>query len=153
MPYHLQGNGQCERFNQTLHNLLRTLPPNQKSHWPEHLPQLVFNYNSTTHQSAGESTHFLMFGQEPHLPVDFLLGHLPDPTEGRVCNWVAEHRWWLDVAFDAAKDRMEAAARRQKERHDRGVLDEPLEAGQRVHLLLVDATRFRICGGPQSLRW
>ncbi|XP_034539554.1 uncharacterized protein LOC117812750 [Notolabrus celidotus] len=107
-PYHPQGNGQCERFNRTLHNLLCTLPPDQKSHWPEHLPQLVFNYNSTAHQST-------------------------EPTEGRVCDWVAEHRWRLDVAFDSARDQMEAAARRRKERHDRGVLEEPLKAGQCVY--------------------
>lgn len=76
-----------------------------------------------------------MFGQQPHLPVDFLLGHLPEHTEGRVCDWVAEHRWRLDVAFDSAKDQMEAAARRWKERHDRERLNEPLEAGQRVYLV------------------
>lgn len=73
-PYHPAGNGQCEHFNRTLHNLLCTLPVTRKRDWTACLPQVLYCYNTTPHQATRESPFLLMFGREPNLPVDFLLG-------------------------------------------------------------------------------
>ena len=75
-----------------------------------------------------------MFGREPRLPIDFLLGRVQDPVPGKVQDWVAEHQARLRVAFEGAHDRLLAAAGRRKERHDQHVHDKPLRVGQLVYL-------------------
>uniref|UniRef100_A0A3P9HPV2 Gypsy retrotransposon integrase-like protein 1 n=1 Tax=Oryzias latipes TaxID=8090 RepID=A0A3P9HPV2_ORYLA len=113
-PYHPTGNGQCERFNRTLHDLLRTLPNSRKRDWNACLPQLLYAYNTTPHQATRESPFFLMFGQEPRLPVDFLLGRVQEPTGGAVHDWIQEHQARLQGAFDGAQRRLQVGAARRK---------------------------------------
>lgn len=131
-PYHPAGNGQCERFNRTLHNLLRTLPVSRKRDWSSCLPQLLYCYNTTPHQATGESPFFLMFGQEPRLPVDFLLGKVEGPVGGSVHQWIQEHQSRLKVAFEGANERLREAAERRKRSHDHQVKEVRLKEGQFV---------------------
>lgn len=87
-----------------------------------------------------------MFGREPRLPVDFLLGRVQDPVLGKVQDWVAEHQARLRVAFEGAHDRLLVAAGRHKDRHDQRVHDEPLRVGQLVYLRDHSARgRHKIC--------
>ena len=61
MPYNPYGNSTCERFNHTLHDLMKTLDKEQKSNWPLHLSSLVFAYNATPHTVTGYQPYELIF--------------------------------------------------------------------------------------------
>ena len=91
-PYHPMGNGQVERFNQTLLKMLGTLKNNQKSDWKSHIPTLVHAYNATFHDSAGYSPFFLMFGRHPRLAIDAFLGLSPDALSAQT---QTEYVWKL----------------------------------------------------------
>uniref|UniRef100_H2ZTA9 Gypsy retrotransposon integrase-like protein 1 n=1 Tax=Latimeria chalumnae TaxID=7897 RepID=H2ZTA9_LATCH len=64
-PYHPSGSGCVERFNRTLDNMLRTLPPLAKHKWPQMLYTLTFVYNCTIHETTGFAPFYLMFGRLP----------------------------------------------------------------------------------------
>lgn len=125
-PYHPEGNAQCERFNRTLHDRLRTLSVEKKKSWPNHLPELVYAYNSTPHSSTGFAPHYLFFGREPTLPIDHLLGLETDES------WVEGHHSRLEEALKAATEQTNREMLRRKERLDKGAQDADLELGTKV---------------------
>ena len=73
-PYNPCGNPKCERFNQTLDDLLKTLPKSQKSNWPAHLSSLVFAYNVMPNSTTGLQPYQLMFGCKAQILCDNWLG-------------------------------------------------------------------------------
>ena len=62
-PYHPIGNGQVERLNRTVINMLKSLSATAKKDWKRQLPKLAFAYNSCVNKSTGFSPFFLMMGR------------------------------------------------------------------------------------------
>ena len=61
--YHMQCNGQVERFHQTLFRIIGKLATDKKAQWEQHLLELLQAYNSTRSAVMGYSPHYLMFGR------------------------------------------------------------------------------------------
>jgi len=136
-PYHPQGNGQCERFNRTMHDLLRSLPPDKKKAWTNYLPELVYAYNCTPHSSTGYSPFHLLFGVEPVLPIDVILQR--DRTDAHrkttsVDDWLAAHRTKVLYAWKKAGERTQKETDQRKARHDTKSSAPPLQRGDLVYL-------------------
>ena len=73
-PYHLETNGQCERFNSSLINMIGTLEQRDKSHLKDFLPMPLNTYNCTKNKPTEFSPYYLMFVRKPQLPIDLCFG-------------------------------------------------------------------------------
>ncbi|XP_025108509.1 uncharacterized protein LOC112572821 [Pomacea canaliculata] len=139
-PYHPMGNGMCERFNRTLLDMLGTLEPRQKENWKSHVASLVHAYNCTRHESTGFSPYSLMFGRDPHLPVDLLFG-VDSNDQGRepLTKYVDSLKKRLTESFHLAAAASNKASERQKSGYDSKARAATIEVGDRV---LVKAVAF-----------
>ncbi|XP_073427382.1 uncharacterized protein [Dendrobates tinctorius] len=59
----MKGNGACERFNQTLIQILKTLEEDRKIHWPDFVAELVWVYNNRVHRTTGYTPYTLLFSR------------------------------------------------------------------------------------------
>lgn len=75
--YHPQSDGQTERVNRTLEQMLRTYIQADERQWERLLPALELAYNTTTHSSTELSPFEVMIGQNPITPADLdIIGEL-----------------------------------------------------------------------------
>lgn len=148
-PYHPEGNGTCERWNQTLLNMLGTLEVEQRSRWAQHLPELVQAYNNSIHTSTGYTPHFLMYGWNARLPVEVTSGVWKPTSMVTTEEWVQLHHQRLALAYEKVRDNLDKASSRDKQCCDQKAKTLPLLPGERV---LVHTNR-RYNQGKLADRW
>ena len=67
--YHPQSDGQTERFNRILEEMLRHYCSPDQDNWDEFLKLAEFACNNAVHTGTGESPFMLTFGQHPLTPA------------------------------------------------------------------------------------
>ena len=139
--YHPQSNGNSERFNSTLINMIRTLGDEDKVKWTTHLNTLCSAYNSTVHSSTGFSPYWLLMGRKPTLAVDLNMGtNLPEHGPSSSYKYVQDLEKRLQWSHKLAQKHMEKQAAKAKKYYDRRVRCSKLEPGD---LVLVKRFGFR----------
>ena len=68
--YYPQCDGQVERFNGTLANMLAMYVDKNQKDWDLWLDQVLFAYRTSVHESTGATPFSLMYGREARLPVN-----------------------------------------------------------------------------------
>lgn len=146
-PYHPQGNGQAERFNRTLLQMLRTLTESEKSNWKDSLNKLLYAYNCTRSEVTGFSPFYLLYGRSPRLPIDMLFGLNSEMPSSNQKEYVKKWKHGMEEAYKIARECAQKSADRSKKNFDNKVRSTTLQPGDRV---LVKNLTPR--GGPGKLR-
>jgi hypothetical protein len=71
-PFHPQSDGQTERMNRSLIQVLRAYVNDTQSDWSDWLPTAEFAYNDSIHSSTGYTPFYLNYGIHPYCPSQLL---------------------------------------------------------------------------------
>jgi len=72
MPFHPQSDGQTERMNHTLLQMLRCTADEHPENWPHRLPTVMAAYRMTVHKVTGVIPNMAMLGREVLLPASLI---------------------------------------------------------------------------------
>ena len=164
MPYHPQTNGLAERSHQMIMHMIGKLGENKKADWPSHLAEIAHAYNATQSTVTGYSPHYLMFGQQPRLPVNFVFptigsngAPMREASAKHVDMYIASIWDRLRTALWEVKAQSMAEACRQKWYYDRKIGTVNLKPGNLVlvkgRCFLRERGRSRISGKKRLGRW
>jgi hypothetical protein len=131
--YRPQTDGLTEKFNHTLANMLSMYVSANKRDWDEIIPYVLFAFRTSIQESIMEKPFYLMFGREPHLPIDVAMDSFEfgkvDATKYR--ETVVTR---IQTAMKLAREHIMRAQKRQVElAHSRGV-DKEFKVGESVWL-------------------
>jgi len=126
--FHPQSDGQTERANRTLEEMLRAYISYHQKDWDKFLPMLEFAYNNSVNPSTGFSPFLLNYGHHPLVPASLFK---PSTTNvPSVSDFVEKQA----SALAQAQDTITEAQNRQKQHADQNRRPVPFSVGDMVLL-------------------
>ena len=137
--YHPSANGICERYNQTLLNMITTYVNEEQTNWDVYLPLVTSAYRSSVHETTGYTPNYLMFGREVNLPVQFLVGVAPNHTLQSHPEYVSNLQDKFTKVYNSVRKSLKMNAIRQKRDYDTRLAQKNYNEADMVYCL--DSTK------------
>ena len=110
--YHPQCDGQVERQNCTLQDMLSTFVSHHSTEWDQWLDPIVFAYNTSKQESTGYSPYEMVFGRTPRMPFKIELG-IPLSNPSQHTDYTRSTRRKLQATHTIACANLENSRKRQ----------------------------------------
>lgn len=128
--YHPQTDGQTERTNRTVEEILRAFVSTTATDWNDHLTGVEIAINSSKQSSTGFSPYYLNYGQEVNLPLDVALQSAKESLVPAAADIIQQ----LHNDLHTATVNMQKSRDRQKLQADRHRREVKYSVGDRVML-------------------
>jgi hypothetical protein len=115
---HPETDGQTERTNRTIEEILRHFVNSKASNWRECLPLAEFAYNTAIHSSTKRSPFEVVYGYRPKSPVDFLTIDASVPAAEYQVDQHATIIKEVRAALLKAQERMKNYADKHRREHE-----------------------------------
>jgi predicted NAD-dependent protein-ADP-ribosyltransferase YbiA (DUF1768 family) len=93
--FHPQGDGQSERFNRTLCEMLCHYVSENQKDWQSFLKEVTADYNNSIHSATLDTPFYLMHGQDKRIPLDIEF-RVDEHTQRKI-----DKDTWIDELFKA----------------------------------------------------
>lgn len=124
--YHAQTDGQSERANRTLEEVLRHFVSPRQDDWDDYLDIAEFAINDSVNPSTGYTPFYLAYGSHPLSPIDIASG-VTVPAAQSALQDMAD-------AMQHAKSRLHEAQTKQAHQANRHRRDIEFQVGDKVRL-------------------
>lgn len=134
-PLHPRSDGMIERMNKTINEMLSKYIKVHQHDWDECLDSIVMVYNSTPHESTGQTPHRMVYGEEMQFPLNFITSNIeedPEETCLFTTDYVLDLQENLREIHDLAREHLRGAAERQQKIYDGTVRNQNYSVGNLV---------------------
>ena len=132
--YHPAGNGQTERYNRCVMDMIHAQIRLDPSDWDRALALACLAYNSTPHTSTGFEPNRLMLGRNTYMPADRMMPHNPNVQRKTITEFARELDQSVRRAHQLAREHTFRAATTQKKYYDRTAHLKRYKVGDTVQL-------------------
>ncbi len=133
-PYHPSSNGQVERNNRTLLQMVRCFLQNNQRNWDLYLQQLAGAMRASVSRQTGFSANMLMLGREVMQPMDLILRSPSLAQSSDPADYVKSLCESLQRVQEFTRENLRVAQERQKRDYDLRLHPHSYDVGDLVHL-------------------
>ena len=144
-PYHPSGDGQVERYNQTLMHALHAYASKDTLNWDDYIGNAVLAYNSTRHSVTGFEPNRLMISRNVYVPEDLMVPDDPRIQPQFANDYINRMAKEMRFCYALVRERLQRAATAMKRYYDRKAYLYPYTEGDAVRL-----RKFRLNKGTKK---